>query len=98
LHCPDTHRVLPGHSQLALQPAVQTWLTQIIPEPSLPGLQSPSDLQATPPPLLEPELEPLLDPLLDPEPDPLLDPELDPLLDPELEPLLDPEPPSVIFT
>jgi hypothetical protein len=40
--------VLPGHSQLALQPATQTLLTQICPEPSLPGLQSPSVEQATP--------------------------------------------------
>jgi hypothetical protein len=41
--------VLPGHSQLALQPATHTLFTQICPEPSLPGLQSPSVEHETPP-------------------------------------------------
>jgi len=77
--------VLPGHSQSALQPATHWPPTHMRPEPSVPGLQSPSDVQLAPPPLLLPlpPLElPLLLPLLDPL---LLDP---PLLLPLL--LLDP--------
>jgi len=49
-HRPLTHVVLPGHSQFALQPSTQTLSTQIWPEPSEPGLQSPSVEQATPEP------------------------------------------------
>ena len=75
----------PGHSQFALQPGTQWWPTQMRPEPSFPGLQSPSLWQEVPP--LELEL-----PLLLPLELPLLDPPLDPLLEPELPPLLDPPP------
>lgn len=87
------HVVTPGHSQFALQPGTHWWPTQMRPEPSLPGLQSPSELH-DPPPLLPPPLEPpleppLLDPLLLPLDPPLLEPLLDPLL-PPLDPPLDP--------
>lgn len=52
----------------------------------MPGLQSPSDAQAWPPPLLLP--------LPPPVELPLLEPLLEPLLDPELPPLLEPPPPQ----
>jgi hypothetical protein len=45
-HLPLTHSWMPGHSQSALQPATHAPLTQIMPEPSVPGLQSPSPLHA----------------------------------------------------
>ena len=56
----------------------------------MPGLQSPSDVQAAPPPLLLPLLDPLLLPLLLPLELPLELPLLLPLLDPLLLPLLEP--------
>jgi hypothetical protein len=44
--------VTPGHCALVWQPGTHTWLTQISPEPSVPGLQSPSLVHGVPPPLL----------------------------------------------
>src|SRR5580658_4571594 len=52
-HFPLMHVVSPGHSQSALQPGTHLPLTQMSPAPSLPGLQSPLDAHAIPPPLLE---------------------------------------------
>jgi hypothetical protein len=48
-HMPLWQVFTPGHCALVLQPGTQTPLLQIMPEPSLPGLQSPSLLQVIPP-------------------------------------------------
>jgi hypothetical protein len=51
-HIPPTQVVMPGHWASVWQPGTHTLPTQIRPEPSAPGLQSPSVAQGVPP-LLE---------------------------------------------
>ncbi len=50
-HCPLTHVVTPGHWASVWQPGTHTPPEQIIPEPSVPGLQSPSVVHGVSPPL-----------------------------------------------
>jgi hypothetical protein len=59
-HCPPMQVVTPGHWALVWQPGTQTPPWQMSPDPSLPGLQSPSPAHGVPPPLLLELLE--LDP------------------------------------
>src|SRR5262245_30782097 len=52
-HAPSMQVVMPGHCQSALQPGTHACCTQMRPEPSSPGLQSPSLPHVWPPVLLE---------------------------------------------